>query len=45
MDILMPLAAGAVAAGVIWLSAYLLDKKKEKKQTVDMDQIEIHYED
>jgi hypothetical protein len=43
MDILMPLAAGAVAAGVIWLSAYLLDKKKEKKQNAD--QIDIHYED
>jgi hypothetical protein len=45
MDILMPFLVGAAAGLVIWLSAYLLDKKKEKKQNADMEQIDIHYED
>lgn len=45
MDVLMPLIVGVIAAGAIWLSAHFADKKREKKQTLDMDQIEIDYED
>jgi hypothetical protein len=45
VDILVPFGVGLVVAGIIWITATILDKKRlEKKEKIEVDE-DLYQED